>query len=119
MPILGINHSVDAAAALVRQGKVVAASAEERFTRRKHDASFPQQAVSWALRANDLALEDCHAHTRLAQGKIFSPRIHVFRLEGTKPPLLESRGAGRSSALRLNHLLLVQSSNQIRSMVSV
>ena len=69
--------------------------------------------------SRNASLQDRHAHTRLAQGKIFSPRIHVFCLEGTKSPLLESRGAGRSSTLSLNHVLLVQSSNQIRSVVSL
>ena len=105
MPILGINHSVDAAAALVRQGKVVAASAEERFTRRKHDASFPQQAVSWALRANDLALEDCHAlaffwnpmlHMDAQNARMTSRvRHHLEYLYSLPNPLLHGLELGR------------------------
>lgn len=39
----------DSAAALVRDGEVVFAAAEERFTRHKHDAGFPEQAVRAAL----------------------------------------------------------------------
>ena len=49
--ILGISaYYHDAAAALVVDGRVVAAAQEERFTRRKHDASFPHQAIDFCLR---------------------------------------------------------------------
>jgi len=50
MRILGIScwyH--DAAAALVVDGEIVAAAQEERFTRRKHDAEFPENAVRYCL----------------------------------------------------------------------
>ena len=39
----------DAAAAVVRDGEIVAAAQEERFTRRKHDAEFPEHAVAFCL----------------------------------------------------------------------
>jgi carbamoyltransferase len=49
--ILGISAFYhDAAAALVVDGRIVAAAQEERFTRRKHDASFPTNAVAYCLR---------------------------------------------------------------------
>lgn len=49
--ILGISAFYhDAAAALVVDGEIVAAAQEERFTRIKHDASFPQNAVDYCLR---------------------------------------------------------------------
>src|SRR5262249_51974564 len=49
--ILGISaYYHDAAACLVRDGEIVAAAQEERFTRRKHDASFPRHAVEYCLR---------------------------------------------------------------------
>jgi carbamoyltransferase len=49
--ILGISAFYhDSAAALVVDGEIVAATQEERFTRRKHDASFPQHAVEFCLR---------------------------------------------------------------------
>ncbi len=42
--ILGISAFYhDSAAALLRDGEIVAAAQEERFTRRKHDARFPDQ----------------------------------------------------------------------------
>ena len=49
--ILGISAFYhDAAAALVIDGRIVAAAQEERFTRRKHDAAFPAQAIAYCLR---------------------------------------------------------------------
>lgn len=53
--ILGISAFYhDAAAALVVDGRIVAAAQEERFTRRKHDASFPRHAVEYCLHAAGL-----------------------------------------------------------------
>jgi carbamoyltransferase len=49
--ILGISaYYHDSAACLVEDGRVVAAAQEERFTRKKHDAAFPSQAVAYCLR---------------------------------------------------------------------
>ena len=49
--ILGISaYYHDSAACLVVDGRIVAAAQEERFTRKKHDASFPGQAVAYCLR---------------------------------------------------------------------
>src|SRR5262245_13023264 len=48
--VLGISaYYHDSAAALVVDGEVVAAAQEERFTRVKHDASFPANAIRWCL----------------------------------------------------------------------
>lgn len=50
MHILGISaYYHDAAACLVRDGEIVAAAQEERFTRKKHDAQFPAQAIDYCL----------------------------------------------------------------------
>ena len=50
MIILGISaYYHDSAAALVRDGVIVAAAQEERFTRNKHDPGFPANAVRWCL----------------------------------------------------------------------
>jgi carbamoyltransferase len=57
--ILGISaYYHDSAAALVRDGQIVAAAQEERFTRKKHDSSFPTHAVDYCLREASLAIED-------------------------------------------------------------
>ncbi|MGD9835205.1 MAG: carbamoyltransferase [Piscinibacter sp.] len=51
MKVLGISaYYHDAAACLVVDGCIVAAAQEERFTRRKHDASFPVHAIAYCLR---------------------------------------------------------------------
>ena len=51
MRILGISAFYhDSAAALVVDGRIVAAAQEERFTRRKHDASFPREAIAYCLK---------------------------------------------------------------------
>jgi len=53
--ILGISAFYhDAAAALVVDGKIVAAAQEERFTRKKHDERFPQHAIEYCLEAAGL-----------------------------------------------------------------
>ncbi|MBN1823542.1 MAG: carbamoyltransferase [Endomicrobiales bacterium] len=50
MKIIGISaYYHDAAAALVEDGRIIAAAQEERFTRKKHDPSFPSGAVSFCL----------------------------------------------------------------------
>jgi len=42
----------------VRDGEIVAAAQEERFTRKKHDAAFPTNAVAYCLRAGGLESKD-------------------------------------------------------------
>lgn len=50
MNILGISaYYHDSAAALVKSGRIIAAAQEERFTRKKHDARFPKNAIAYAL----------------------------------------------------------------------
>jgi carbamoyltransferase len=57
--ILGISAFYhDSAAALVRDGTIVAAAQEERFTRKKHDHAFPTHAVDYCLREGGLAPDD-------------------------------------------------------------
>jgi len=57
--ILGISAFYhDSAAALVVDGRVVAAAQEERFTRKKHDAGFPARAVEYCLAEAGLAAAD-------------------------------------------------------------
>jgi carbamoyltransferase len=72
MKILGINFSNDAAAALVVDGRRVAASTEERFSRVKHDAAFPGRAVDFCLKAGGLRMEDLDA-----VGFFWNPGAHL------------------------------------------
>ena len=57
MNILGISaYYHDAAAALVSEGRLIAAAQEERFTRKKHDPSFPCHAIRYCLREGGVPL---------------------------------------------------------------
>ena len=57
--ILGISAFYhDSAAAIVLDGKIIAAAQEERFTRVKHDSSFPNNAVEFVLKFSNLKLSD-------------------------------------------------------------
>jgi len=57
--ILGIScYYHDAAAALVVDGRIVAAAQEERFSRKKHDSRFPAQAITYCLEAGGVAAAD-------------------------------------------------------------
>jgi carbamoyltransferase len=59
MDILGISCFFhDASAVLLRDGEVVAAAEEERFTRKKHDYSFPLQAIQFCLARGGTRAED-------------------------------------------------------------
>ena len=57
--ILGISAFYhDSAACLVQDGRIIAAAQEERFTRKKHDASFPRFAAEYCLKAGGLAAQE-------------------------------------------------------------
>ncbi len=59
MNILGISAFYhDSAAALICDGKIVAAAQEERFTRIKHDSNFPTQAVLYCLAEGGVAADE-------------------------------------------------------------
>jgi len=59
MYILGISCFYhDASAALLKDGKIVAASQEERFTRKKHDTSFPINAIKYCLESQNISIDD-------------------------------------------------------------
>jgi len=59
MYILGISCFYhDASAALLKDGVVVAAAAEERFTRQKHDTSFPTHAIRWCLESQGITINE-------------------------------------------------------------
>lgn len=60
--ILGISaYYHDSAAALIAAGNIVAAAQEERFSRRKHDATFPEHAINYVLEEGAIGIEDLSA----------------------------------------------------------
>ena len=59
--VLGISaYYHDSAAALLRDGTIVAAAQEERFSRKRHDERFPSGAVRYVLERGAIGIEDLH-----------------------------------------------------------
>src|SRR6187399_1378727 len=59
MRVLGISAFYhDSAAALIDDGRIVAAAQEERFTRKKHDPSFPHNAIAYCLQEAGIKLDE-------------------------------------------------------------
>jgi carbamoyltransferase len=57
--VLGISAFYhDSAAAIIADGKIIAAAQEERFTRKKHDASYPKNAINYVLKEAGLKLSE-------------------------------------------------------------
>tara|TARA_B100000579_G_scaffold434139_1_gene454355 strand:+ start:544 stop:1218 length:675 start_codon:yes stop_codon:yes gene_type:complete len=57
--ILGISSFYhDSASALIKNGEIVAAAQEERFTRKKHDANFPENSIKYVLKEANINLDD-------------------------------------------------------------
>ena len=57
--VLGISAFYhDSAAAIIRNGELIAAAQEERFTRRRHDASFPYNAINYCLEEAGIEAEE-------------------------------------------------------------
>jgi carbamoyltransferase len=62
MRLLGLSAFYhDSAAALVEDGRIVAAAQEERFTRKRHDAGFPAEAIRYCLEAGEVDLDGVDA----------------------------------------------------------
>ncbi len=59
MNVLGIScYYHDSGAALVRDGQLIAAAEEERFSRKKHDHGFPRQAIDYCLREGGVTIDE-------------------------------------------------------------
>jgi len=73
-----ISQGHDSAAALVVDGRVIAAAAEERFDRQKHSAAFPVQAIRYCLGEAGLALADVD---ELAHAFDYAPYRQLYSLD--------------------------------------
>ena len=61
MNILGINaYHGDVSAVLVRDGELVAAVEEERFSRSRHESAFPARSMEFCLKQAGLTIDDLH-----------------------------------------------------------
>src|SRR6267143_376603 len=75
MIILGVNaYHGDAAAAIVRDGELIAAVEEERFNRQKHCAGFPIESIKYCLRAAGIGIEEID-HVGISR----DPSAHLHR----------------------------------------
>ncbi|MGH7907553.1 MAG: carbamoyltransferase N-terminal domain-containing protein, partial [Candidatus Binataceae bacterium] len=95
MLILGINaYHGDASACAVVDGQLVAAAEEERFSRIKHMAGFPAQALRYVMRAAEAKPDDVKilAVARNPWARIVRKALYAMRM----PALAKSRAAVRS-----------------------
>jgi len=105
--ILGINaFHADSAAALLRDGNLVAAAEEERFRRIKHWAGFPAQAIAYCLTEAGLRLRDVdHVAVNQDNRAAWPRRVrHVLR-HPPRPRLVLARAAERARRQRVPDLL--------------
>jgi len=77
--ILGISAFYhDSAACVIRNGQIVAAAQEERFSRKKQDAGFPSRAICYCLREAEISLSDLRyivfSSMRSGNGDIYEAR---------------------------------------------
>src|SRR5437762_14151023 len=73
-----ISQGHDAAAALVVDGSIVAAVAEERISRRKHTGDFPRGAIAYCLAEAGLAIEEVD---EIAHGFAYAPFRSVYAVD--------------------------------------
>src|ERR1700720_294214 len=107
MIILGLNafHG-DSSAALVREGKLVAAAEEERFRRVKHWAGFPSQSIAYCLREAEVRLADVD-HLAINEDRR-AHRMRKIAYLATNPPeigLVLSRFRNRRQRQQVPDLL--------------
>ena len=117
MIILGLNaFHADSAAALVRDGKLIAAAEEERFRRVKHWAGFPTQAIEYCLREAKVDLADVD-HVAVNQDS----RANILRKLGyvlshrPDPGLVIARWRNRQHRAGVLDLLSASVSGQARA----
>src|SRR5262245_23303849 len=92
MYILGINaYHGDAAAALIHNGKLIAAVEEERFNRVKHCAGFPTDAIRYCLKTAGISVSDL-AHIGISR----DPSAHLHK----KILFAATRGATQLAQVR-------------------
>ena len=107
--ILGINaYHGDAAAAILKDGKIVAAVEEERFNRVKHCAGFPVQSIRFCLEAAGITVDRVD-HIGISRDP--SAHLHkkvVFAANRAARQLAMSAGVGNSSKIKSSVALMVE-----------
>ncbi len=109
MNILGIAcYYHDSSATLVRDGMVVAAAEEERFSRVKHDHGFPAQAIAFCLRSGGISIDDVdyiafYERPVLKFERVLSQHLHMFPL--SLKTFLASMPSWLSEKLRVRRMM--------------
>jgi carbamoyltransferase len=81
-----MSQGHDSAAALVVDGEVLAAAAQERFSRKKHTGDFPHDAIQFCLREAGIALEDID---EIAHGFDYTPFRSLYSMDPDSASLYE------------------------------
>lgn len=114
MKILGISCFYhESAVALIKDGRIMAASAEERFSRKKHDASFPKKAIDFCLSSTYTAVSDldyvvCYEspfrkfERNLAMSLKYFPKSHSLFVDSMKNILIQKLWVKSIVATNLN-----------------
>lgn len=79
-----IAQGMDAAAALVVDGRPVVAAAQERFNRRKHTGDFPNDAIRFCLTESGIAIDEID---EIAHGFDYSPYREIYRRDALSAEL--------------------------------
>ena len=98
MIILGLNtHHADSSAAIFVDGKLIAATEEERFTRIKHWAGFPEQAIRFCLKEANVTIDQVDHITigRDTSAKLDRKMLYVLKNAGQISGLLKDRLSNR------------------------
>src|SRR5437764_12155720 len=94
MYILGINaYHGDAAAALVKDGELIAAVEEERFNRIKHCAGFPTQSIQYCLRTAGIEISEVE-HVGISRNP--AAHLHKKLLAGARRMMTRRQAAVQS-----------------------
>ena len=86
MYILGVGcYYHDSSAALLKDGIIVAAVQEERFTRKKHDTSFPINSINYCLKSQKITINNIdyigfYEKPFLKFERVLSQHLHIFPL---------------------------------------
>jgi carbamoyltransferase len=101
--ILGINaYHADAAACIVRDGKLLAAAEEERFRRVKHWAGFPSQAINYCLKEAKIDLGDVtHVAVNRSGRANFLRKLRYVAFTRPSPRLLLKRWRNRQQVAHI------------------
>lgn len=110
--ILGISPTGnDSAAALIKGGKIIAAAQEERFTRKKHDSSFPKNAIRYCLKEarvtkGQINLISSYDKTASHAASAFYPspfnKAAILVVNGLGSKIAVSFGSGKGNSIKIH-----------------